>query len=167
MENTNYVREPFFVLGQNEKINPYALSALQEELNQQEISCAEVERLCYLIVSNLCDDRPLFELQDNTKKILWYDYVRIQIFLFIKGHGEYSNDSTLLTAAGSIVVSDITDSVMLLFGVEQKLVSLIVSFLICVIAKISVNAWCDYFYNNTIKDNEELVEKIKKLEKNK
>lgn len=167
MEKVTYIKEPFSYLERNEKVNTYALVLLEEELKRDEISCAEIERLCYLMVSNLCDDRPLLDFQNNTEKILWYDYIKVQLYLFIKGNSDYENDSTLFTAAGSIIVSNITDSIFLLFGVEQKLVSLIVSFLICVIAKISTRAWCDYFYNNVIKGNKELEDIVKKAESGK
>lgn len=164
MENTVYIKDSLSIIERNEKVNAYAFVSLQEELMRDEISCAEVERLCYLIVSNLCDDRPLVDLQNNTEKTSWYDYLKVQLYLFVKKHDDYAHDSTLFAEAGPIIVSGITDDVFQLFGVDQQLVSLIASFLICVVAKISVRAWCDYFYNNTIKGNEELEKLIVKKE---
>lgn len=167
MENTVYINDSFSIIERNEKVNAYAFVSLQEELMRDEISCAEVERLCYLIVSNLCDDRPLVDLQNNNEKTSWYDYLKVQLYLFVKKHDDYANDSTLFAEAGPIIVSGITDNVFQLFGVDQQLVSLIASFLICVVAKMSVRAWCDYFYNNTIKGNEELEKLIVKVEHHK
>lgn len=164
MEIDDYINQTFLTLEHTGKVNPYAINDLSTILFETDILITEVDRLCFLIVSDLCDNQPLITLQANNHKILWYDYIRLQLYCFLRGHGEYQNNHILITAGSAIIIENITKDVLLKFAVETELIPLIISMLICVIAKVSVNAWCEHFYNEVVKENPLLHELLKELE---
>lgn len=163
MKTNKYINQVFEDLEHTGKVNPYAIHDLNTILFGTDISVTEVDRLCFLIVSDLCDNQPLIELQTNNREVLWYDYIRLQVYLFLKGHGEYQNDQSLITAGSAIIIERITNEIFSSLDVDAGIISLIISMLICVIAKISVNAWCDYFYNEVVKKKPSLYELFQTL----
>lgn len=167
METNDYINQTFLTLEHTGKVNPYAIHDLNTILRDTEIPIIEVDRLCFLIVSDLCDNLPLIKLQESNRKILWYDYIRLQLYHFLKGNGEYQNEHSLITAGSAIIIEKITAEVLLKFDVETELIPLIISMLICVIAKVSVNAWCEHFYNEVVKENASLHGLLKELERSK
>ena len=159
-----YFEDTIALLEQTNKVNPYVISDFKSILYTNDPSIKEIERLCYFVVSNLCDDRLLIELQDGNKNISWYDHFRLQVYLFLNGNKTYYEDKTAITVIGAIIIDDIANEVFNLFGLDNRLIPLIVSLIVCVIAKMSVQAWCEHFYNETILDNPILEEELKKLE---
>ena len=159
-----YFEDTITLLEQTNKVNPYVVADFKNILYTDKPSIREIERLCYFVISNLCDDRPLIELQDRNKNVFWYDRFRLQVYLFLKGNKTYYEDKTAITVTGAIIIDDIANEVFTLFGVDNRLIPLIVSLIVCVIAKMSVQAWCEHFYNETIRTNPVLEEELKKLE---
>ena len=124
-----------------------------------------MEQLCFSIITNLFDDNPLLEFQDNDKKILWYDYLKLQIYVFLKGKGGYRDNTSLITAGSAIIVEDLANELFEHFGVDNKLIPLVVSLILCVAAKASAEAWCNYFYNTAIRNDEVLNNTLKEMTK--
>ena len=153
----------FQQLEQTNKVNPYTVYALQELLEENTSDIYEIERLCFSIVTNLFEDNPLLELQNNDRQILWYDYLKLQIYIFFKGKGDYEENHSLLTASSAIIIENLTDELFTRFGIEDKLIPLVVSLILCVAAKVSAEAWCSYFYDNTIRNNELLQNALKEM----
>ena len=163
LNTIKYFEDTIALLEQTNKVNPYVIADFKNILYTDNSSIKEIERLSYFIVSNLCDDQPLIELQNCNKSVSWYDYFRFQIYLFLKGNKTYCEEKTAITAMGAIIIDEIANEVFNVFGVDYKLLPLIVSLIICVISKMSVKAWCEHFYNETIKGNPVLEDEFKKL----
>lgn len=157
------IKQIFQELEDIQKVSPYSIYELREMLENDSVDYDEMERLCFLIVTNLFDDKPLLELQNNSKQILWYDYLKLHIYLFLKGKKEYSENRSLLAAGSSIITENLVSELFVNFGVDDKLIPLVVSLLLCIATKVSTEAWCSYFYDNTIKNNELLLNKLKEM----
>ena len=162
MDSTSQI---FQQLEQTNKVNPYTIFELQQTLDETPDDFEKMEQLCFSIVTNLFDDNPLLELQDNDKKILWYDYLKLQIYVFLKGKGGYRDNNSLITAGSAAIVEDLASELFEHFGVDNKLIPLVVSLILCVAAKASVEAWCDYFYNTVIQNDEVLYNTLKEMTK--
>ena len=158
-----YLEQIVCELEQTKRVNPYSISELQVLLNEQELDFAEIERICFSVVSNLFDDRPLIELQDNDSKILWYDYLKLQIYVFLKGQGNLGEDHSLLAAGSALVVENIASDIFSKFGVNDKLIPLVVSLVLCVAVKVSSSAWCSYFYDEQVRGSERLKNALKEM----
>lgn len=154
--------EVFQQLQQTGKVNPYTIFDLQQLLEEDSLDLAEMDRLCFSIAGNLCDDKPLWELQSSNSKILWYDYLLLQIYVFLKKKNGYKDNHTLLTAGGAAITETIVDDLFTRFGVDNNLIPLMVSLILCIVAKISTEAWCSFYYNK-INDNELLSKTLKEM----
>lgn len=157
-----YQEEVFQKLQQTGKVNPYTIFDLKRLLDEETLDFAEINRLCFSIAGNLCDDRPLWELQSSNSKILWYDYLLLQIYVFLKRKNGYKDNHTLLTAGGAAITETIVDDLFTRFGVDDSLIPLMVSLILCIAAKISAEAWCSYYYNK-ITENELLSNTLKEM----
>ena len=73
----------FQQLEQTNKVNPYTIYELQELLEENSSDISEIDRLCFSIATNLLDNYPLIELQQNDRKLFWYDYLKLQIYIFL------------------------------------------------------------------------------------
>lgn len=158
-----HINELFQNLECAQKVNPYSIYELQELLENNSVDFDEIERLCFSIVTNLFDDKPLFELQNNNNHILWYDYLKLQIYVFLKGKGGYSENRSLLTASSAIITENFASELFSRFGVDDKLIPLVVSLILCVAAKVSTEAWCNYFYDSKVRNNELLLNTLKEM----
>lgn len=157
------VNQVFQRLEETDKVNPYTICELQELLEENTADLEEIERLCFYIVTNLFDDNPLLELQNNDKQILWYDYLKLQIYAFLKGKSNYGDYHSLITASSAIIVENLANEIFVRFGINDKLIPLVASLILCVAAKVSTEAWCSYFYNKTIRNNKLLKNALKEM----
>lgn len=157
------VNQFFQRLEETNKVNPYTIYELQELLEENTVDFEEMERLCFSIVTNLFDDNPLLELQNNDRQILWYDYLRLQIYVFLKGKGDYGDNHSVITASSAIIVENMADELFARFGIDDKLIPLVVSLILCVAVKVSAEAWCGYFYDKIIRNSELLQSALKEM----
>lgn len=65
-----FINQIFQQLEQTNKVNPYTIYELQELLEENAADFEEIERLCFYIITNLFDDNPLLELQNNDRQVL-------------------------------------------------------------------------------------------------
>ena len=82
-------QELFRTLEETNRVNPYIVYELRNLLVSSAPDLSETERLCFSIVTDLFGNKPLAELQNNDDHILWYDYVQLHIYTFLKGKGDY------------------------------------------------------------------------------
>lgn len=157
-----YHEEVFQQLQQTGKVNPYTIFELKHLLTETPSDLPEIDRLCFSIAGNLCDDRPLWELQSSSNNILWYDYLMLQIYIFLKKKGGYKDNHTLLTAGGVAITQSFANDLFTRFGVDNNLIPLMVSLILCIATKISAESWCSYYYDK-IKNNELLSEALKEM----
>lgn len=158
-----YFDQVFQQLEETEAVNPYTIYELKELLENDDADLKEIERLCFSIVSNLFDDRPLLELQSSDNKVFWYDYLQLHIYLILKGKSENQN-SSLIFAGISTTIAQITSDLFTQFGVENKLLPLVVSLTLCVAIKLPAKAWCSYFYDTKVRNNDILLNSLKEME---
>lgn len=153
----------FQQLEQTNKVNPYTIYELQELLEENSSDISEIDRLCFSIATNLLDNYPLIELQQNDRKLFWYDYLKLQIYIFLKGKGDYKDNHSVITAGSAIIIENLTNELLVQFGIEDKLVPLVISLLLCVAAKITAETWCGYFYDKTIRESQLLQDALKEM----
>lgn len=139
-------QELFQTLEKMNPVNPYTVYELRNLLDSNAPDLSETERLCFSIVTDLFGNKPLAELQNNDDHILWYDYMQLHIYSFLKGKGDYRKDEILLTAGSAILTENFIDELFIRFGIKSELIPLVVSLFVLAAVKVSVNAWCDYFY---------------------
>lgn len=152
-------------LTDNPKVNPYSVYELQELIENKSEDFDEIERLCFSIVTDLYDDKSLIELQNNDNHILWYDYLQLQIYAFLKGKGDYIEKKSLLTASSAIITENFASEIFSRFGVDDKLIPLVASIILCVATQISTESWCNYFYDRKVKNNELMLNALKEMGK--
>lgn len=153
----------FQKLEETNRVNPYTVYELRSLLDSSAPDLSETERLCFSIVTDLFGNKPLAELQNSNDLILWYDYVQLHIYAFLKEKGDYREDKTLLTAGSAILTENFMDELFIRFGIKSELLPLVVSLFVLAAVKISVNAWCDYFYDNRVRENEKMLKALKEM----
>lgn len=89
--------------------------------------------------------------------------MQLHIYAFLKGKGDYRKDEILLTAGSTIFTENFIDELFIRFGIKSELISLVVSLFVLAAVKVSVNAWCDYFYDSRVRENEEMLEALKEM----
>ena len=156
-------QELFRTLEETNRVNPYTVYELRNLLDSSAPDLSETERLCFSIVTDLFGNKPLAELQNNDDHILWYDYVQLHIYAFLKGKGDYRKDEILLTAGSTILTENFIDELFIRFGIKSELIPLVVSLFVLAAVKVSVNAWCDYFYDSRVRENEKMLEALKEM----
>ena len=156
-------QELFRTLKETNRVNPYTVYELRNLLERSAPDLSETERLCFSIVTDLFGNKPLAELQNNDAHILWYDYVQLHIYAFLRRKGDYSKDEILLTAGSAILTENFIDELFIRFGIKSELIPLVVSLFVLAAVKVSVNAWCDYFYDSRVRGNERMLEALKEM----
>ena len=157
------VNQIFQDLLDTQKVNPYSICELQELIENESKDYDEIERLCFSIVTDLYDNKPLLELQKNDNHILWYDYLQLQIYAFFKGKGDYNEKKNLLTTSSAIIIENFASEIFSRFGVDSDLIPLVVSLILCIATQISAEAWCNYFYDSKLKKSELLCNALKEM----
>ena len=138
-------QELFRTLKETNRVNPYTVYELRNLLERSAPDLSETERLCFSIVTDLFGNKPLAELQNNDDYILWYDYVQLHIYAFLKGKGDYREDEILFTSGSAILTENFIDELFIRFGIKSELIPLVVSLFVLAAVKVSVNTWCDFF----------------------
>lgn len=156
-------QELFRTLEETNRVNPYTVYELRNLLDSSTPDLSETERLCFSIVTDLFGNKPFAELQNNDDHILWYDYVQLHIYAFLKEKGDYRKDEILLTAGSTILTENFIDELFIRFGIKSELIPLVVSLFVLAAVKVSVNAWCDYFYDSRVRENEKMLEALKEM----
>ena len=140
-------------------VNPYYTSDLFQLLEGQSRGLEvmeEADRLCFAVASGICQNRQLVAMQSDSGKIMWYDYMGLQVYLFLKGKGSYQDKKSAALCVNEAVLCKITSDVCAYCGMESDLLPLVASLMLCVAEKLVAEAWCDYFYHTKIKNNEGL-----------
>ena len=158
-----FINQIFQQLEHTNKVNPYTIYELQELLEENVADFEEIEQLCFYIITSLFDDNPLLELQNNDRRVLWYVYLKLQIYVFLKGKGDYADNHSLIAASSAIIAENLAGELLARFGIDDKLIPLVISLILCVAAKVSAEAWCNYFYDSTIRNNELLRNALKEM----
>lgn len=157
-------KELYETLMASETVNPFTVTDLFRLLEsgcESQEDLQEMDRLCYSIVSNLCENKPLAAMQRNDTDLVWYDYLGLQIYLFLTGKGQYETDRAATAFVGGALVANIVDSVSARCQVESDLLPLVVSLLLCVAGKLAAGAWCQWFYSGKISRNRALQKALR------
>lgn len=164
MSNRDYINEVFFRIEQTGKANPYEINELRQVLNNQHPDLYDAERLCYALSVELSDESLAIKLDARQDNVQWYDILRLHLYSFFKRSDEYRDNQTTIAVISTAVVDNIVCQVSNEIGITEGIIPLVLSLLICVVFKISVMAWCDHFYANTVRGNTELELLLKKME---
>ena len=152
-------KELYETLMASETVNPFTVTDLFRMLEagcESQEDLQEMERLCYSIVSNLCENKPLAAMQRNDTDLVWYDYLGLQVYLFLSGKGKYESDRSAAAFVGGAIVAKMVDSVSVRCQVESDLLPLVISLLLCVAGKLTAGTWCQWFYAERISRNRAL-----------
>lgn len=82
---------------------------------------------------------------------------------FLKRKRRLQKDEILLTAGSAILTENFINELFIRFGIKSELIPLVVSLFVLADVKVSVNAWCDYFYDSRVRGNEKMLEALKEM----
>ena len=150
-------QELFRTLEETNRVNPYTIYELHNLLDSSAPDLSETERLCFSIVTDLFGNKPLAELQNNDDYILWYDYVQLHIYAFLKGKGDYRKDEILLTAGSAILTENFINELFIRFGIKSELIPLS-----CIITPNIPET--EVLVNHTIQSKEDMIQAAKEIQ---
>ena len=61
------------------------------------------------------------------------------------------------------VTENFIDELFIRFGIKSELIPLVVSLFVLAAVKVSVNTWCDFFYDSRVRENEKMLEALKEM----
>ncbi|BDF71546.1 hypothetical protein CE91St41_12270 [Oscillospiraceae bacterium] len=144
-------------------VNPFSVAELFRLLDGEvssEADLADIDRLCFSVVSDLCQSKLLIDMQSDDKRVVWYDYLGLQVYLFLQGKGKYTDKSAATGIISVAIMTELADHVCTYCKITSDLLPLIVGLLLSVAGKITADAWCDYFYQTKIATNHLLEERL-------
>ena len=142
-------------------INKFDIHEYLLLINSSENNMREAERQLFNMAAiAFSDEKRGLHYQGNGPK--YFDIIQMNIYAFLNGLEPYDKNKATYVFIGASTIEYLTDSIFKQVGVGSSAVSLIVSLTLCLIIKISIKSWCE-FYSNRILTSPELSQILKKI----
>jgi len=132
-------------------VSSFIINDLEKETDPNEIT-----RLQYVIVSEIMYGSDKIKMLSSDNSLPWLDILLLEVYKCFRGNKPYSDEKVLSLTAANAIIGNIAYTISKANMIDLTLITIIVSIVFYTIIKISISTWCDWFYINKIKKNNEL-----------